>query len=64
MDKLDLVNIINKYINHEKINFDIGMCCLLLIANRCIDPQSKLSVDIWQKKVYIDKYGVPDFKYH
>lgn len=50
---LGIPEIIKNLLKGCKVEFDVAKVALLLVANRCIEPASKLAVWEWQKKLWI-----------
>ena len=61
-DFLGMEKIIGKALGGSKVEFDVGEAALLMVANRCIDPESKLKVWEWQERIWLE--GLERLDYH
>lgn len=61
-EKLGIGKIIEEALRGSKVGFSVVKAALLLVANRCIEPESKLRVWQWQEKIYLA--GMERFDYH
>ena len=61
-EKLEIGKIIDEALSSSKVEFSVSQAALLMVANRCIAPESKLKVWEWQEKIYLE--GMEKFDYH
>lgn len=61
-EKIGIGEIINKSLGKTKVEFDVSGAAFLMVANRCIEPFSKLKVWEWQDKIWLK--GVEKLDYH
>lgn len=62
-DKLKLDQIISSSLRGKNFEFEIEKAAFIMVANRLIKPQSKLSLTRWQKKIYLPKSPGSALKY-
>lgn len=61
-DLLGMNQIIGKALGGCKVEFDVAGAALLMVANRCTEPDSKLKVWEWQEKIWLE--GLEKLDYH
>jgi len=63
--ELGLDKLINGYMSHTEAEMPVELISFLMVANRLIDPKSKLAVSSWYKeKVYLPELEDTDFAPH
>jgi len=63
--ELELDRIIANHIKHTKVEIPVELVSFLMVANRLIDPKSKLAISCWYKeKVYLPKLENTNFAPH
>lgn len=62
-DKIDLGGIIKSCLSTKKPSFSPVLACLIMVTNRLISPQSKLSVVDWYKRIYLPEIEGTRFDY-
>lgn len=59
--RLKIDKIIEKALKTFKVEFNVATSAFLMIANRCIDPDSKLGVFEWQNRIYLEDMEKMDY---
>lgn len=51
--KLNLPTLISKCLSQRKLTFALPLAVLVMVINRLLKPKSKLSVEKWQKRIFL-----------
>lgn len=63
--KLNLPTLISKCLSQRKLTFALPLAVLVMVINRLLEPKSKLSVEKWQKKIFLPALkGPPNLEYN
>jgi transposase len=60
--KIGIGEIITENLSGRRVKFDVSASAFLMVANRCIEPDSKLKVWEWQDKIWLS--GMEKIDYH
>lgn len=63
-DSLKIDSILkNSLLTNNKMNFDYLLCIFIMVLNRLIAPRSKLSLCIWQNRIYTESKPKPKYQH-